>query len=468
MLRDGVRALCDQHGLVPEDDAELFDEIVDLCEWPEPIIGSIPEDALVLPEAIIITPMKVHQRYIPLRDENGGLSKHFIAVANGKHDAEGLDLIRVGNERVLNARLRDAKYFWDTDTKQPLGKFAEGLARVTFHQKLGSVADKLERLRRLYAALKDRLPSVEDEKIQQTFTLMKADLTTQMVFEFDSLEGVVGKLYAEKEGIDQDVANAILEHRFPRRADDKLPSGALGIVAGVLDRLDTLAGYFGIGVRVKGTSDPFGLRRNALALLSIASSTGLDLDLEGSFKAALGVYDHMLHDGDKALRDILDFFKDRQEVMARDEGYPYDQVTAGLACHAEQPLQLSRCLEALKGIDEKTMQDVAEQAKRIQRIAVDPAPDFDHKLLEDNEKALYGIACDGAERLRVLVEQKDWASALREIVSWVPTIDKYFVDILVNHEDDGIRRNRHAMLQSVLDAMATVADFTAIEKREVE
>ena len=465
MLRDRVQAIADAQGLHPEDDEELFEEICDITEWPEPILCAIPEEALDLPEPIIITPMKAYQRYIPLRNGDGSLSKHFLAVANGEHSEEGQDIIRVGNERVLNARLRDAKYFWDTDTKTPLATFAEGLSRVLFNQKLGSVADKIERLKKLYPVLKDALPSVDDAAVEQVLTLMKADLTTLMVFEFDSLEGMVGMLYAQKEGIDEDVAKAIFEHRLPRRAGDGLPTGALGLTAGMLDRIDTLAGYFGIGMRVKGTSDPFGLRRNTLALLSLMQTGGLDLDLAECLRSAMDVYGDLVKKPDEALENFLGFAADRLSVMARDEGFAYDQVGAAIASHGRRPLKFHRCVEALSKLDQEHVQDLAEQAKRMQRIVKEPAERVDAALLDDNEKALYEIVNTPCEKVKAAVESEDFDAAFAEILSWVPVINTYFEAVLVNDENDAVRQNRHALVKQVFEGIRAVADLTQIEKK---
>ncbi|MBI5091775.1 MAG: glycine--tRNA ligase subunit beta [Candidatus Hydrogenedentes bacterium] len=467
LLRERVQAICAANKVHPEDDAELFDEIADLTEWPEPVLCQIPEEFLDLPEDILITPMKTHQRYIPLRNADGSLCKFFLAVANGDHSAEGQAVIRTGNERVLNARLRDAKYFWDTDTKTPLSGFAGKLSNVLFHQKLGTVADKIARIRALYAGVKSALPAVDAKKIDQVFTLMKADLTTQMVFEFDSLEGVVGMLYARREGIADEIAQAILEHRLPRRAGDRLPSGTLGIIAGILDRFDSLAGYFGIGMKVKGTSDPFGLRRNALALLSIMRSADLDLDIEVFAKAALAGFGALVTDPAQALRDILDFFNDRLAVMLKDEGHPYDRVAAALAVHGRRPAQLRLCLAALSALDDAKLQDLAEQAKRMQRIVKEPADKVDSALLDANERDFHAL-CDGpAKRVKKHVAEKAFDAALSEVLGWVSVISAYFESVLVNDSNDAKRRNRHALLQSVLRSMQTVADFTQIEKKEV-
>jgi glycyl-tRNA synthetase len=466
-LKDRVQELCDGLKLIPEDDAGLYEEICDLTEWPEPIVGTIPEDALVLPEQIIITPMKVHQRYIPVRNADGTLSKYFICVANGEHTEEGRAIIKTGNERVLNARLRDAKFFWDADLETPLSDFGQQLSSITFHQKLGTVADKIDRIRSLYETTKGELPTVDAAKMELTFTLMKADLTTQMVGEFDSLEGVVGMLYAREQGIDGEVADAILDHRLPRRAGDQLPSSPYGIGAGVLDRFDTLAGYFGIGVKVKGTSDPLGLRRNALTLLAILEETQLDIDLDRFAASAIAGYGDLIEDPEGARKRLLAFFADRLAAMARDKGYAHDKVGAALQVHGTRPVLFRRCLDALCALEEDRVQRLAEQAKRIERIVKEPANQIDAALVHDDEKALHDL-CDGPSgRVSAAAGNGDFSAAFVELVQWIPIIDTYFEKILVNDEDDAVRQNRHAMLQAILEAIRQAADLTQIEKREV-
>jgi glycyl-tRNA synthetase len=464
-LRGKVDALCAQLGLSAEIDEDLFDEICDLVEWPEPIVAEIPKDALVLPEDIIITPMKVHQRYIPIREKNGKLSHHFLCVANGEHTKEGQQIIRGGNERVLNARLRDARYFWDSDTKTSLRDFAKKLNTIMFHQKLGTVADKVARIKNLYQRIKGALPSVDETAFAELLDLMKADLCTQMVFEFDSLEGVVGMLYAEKESLPVAISNAIFEHRLPRNAGDKLPESNLGAIAGILDRLDTLAGYFGIGQRVKGTSDPFGLRRNALALLTVLRAKNIDVDLESMLCAAIENYGATVEDPALTLKDVLSFFSDRLSVLSKDEGAPYDRVAAVIAAHAARPVRFKRCLDAVVALPEDEIQNYAEQTKRIQRIAKEPAKSIDPMLLDETEKPVYSIATDGPTRLNDLIAKNDFPTALSQLTIWMPTIANYFEATLVNHTDTAIRQNRHALLQTVLTTIRIVADFTQIEKR---
>jgi glycyl-tRNA synthetase len=468
MLRERVTQEADALGLLPEDDEDLFDELCDLVEWPKPVACSIPEESLALPEPIIITPMKVHQRYIPLRDSRGSLSRHFIAVANGEYGEEAVHLIREGNERVLNARLRDAKYFWDNDTRTPLAQFAQGLSRLLFHQKLGTVADKVQRLQTLYPRLREQLPSVDDEKMGQVLTLMKADLTTQMVTEFSSLEGVVGMLYARVEGLPEDIAQAIFEHRLPRKAGDALPSSPLGLVAGLLDRLDTLAGYFSIGIRVKGASDPFGLRRNALALLALVENAGLDVNLSHLVAAAVQNYCELVPEKQQTVAEILRFFADRLEALSRDQGYAYDHIAAVLASHADRPVRAKACLDALKALDDSQVQDLAEQTKRMQRIAKEPSDRVDPSLLAEDEQALFALTREPATRVADWVERKQFEEVFRELLHWTPVINTYFEQVLVNDPEDAVRRNRHALLKTILSAMTAAADVTRIEKREVQ
>lgn len=465
MLEAKVRELAGGQQLIPEQDEGLFDEITNLVEWPEPILGTIPDDALTLPEDIVITPMKVHQRYIPLRMSDGKLSGHFVCVANGEYGQEGREVIRAGNERVLNARLRDARYFWDTDTQTPLRGFADKLETVMFHQKLGSVADKIARLRDLYFTLKGSLPQLDDRRMADVLTLMKADLTTQMVFEFESLEGVVGMLYARNEGIDEEIAQAIFEHRLPRRAGDALPKGRLGTVAAILDRFDTLAGYFGIGVRVKGTSDPYGLRRTALGLLSIIEAVGLDIDLEAFTRAALANYGTRIESPDASLNDIMEFFMDRLDVMLREKGYPYDYVSAALNVHGRRPKQLIQCLQALRNLDDAHVQNLAEQAKRMQRIVKEPSDHIEESLLGDDERKFYALTQAPAAKLKGCIERQAFCEAFSEILGWIPTITSYFDSVLVNDQDTRIRQNRHALVKRVFDTMSIAADFTRIEKK---
>ncbi|MFP4172570.1 MAG: glycine--tRNA ligase subunit beta, partial [Candidatus Hydrogenedentota bacterium] len=465
-LRAGIRECSETAGLqvTPEDEADLFEELCDLVEWPEPLVCEIPEDALVLPEEIIITPMKEHQRYAPLRYASGGLSRKFIAVANGRHDEEARRLIREGNERVLNARLRDARYFWDTDTKHSLETFAKRLDTILFHQKLGSMADKVERMRALHTRVKGHLPAVDDEAVTQVLRLMKADLATQMVFEFDSLEGVVGMLYARKEGLPEEIARALFEHRLPRTSGDDLPEGILGLVAGIVDRLDTLAGYFAIGVRVKGASDPFGLRRNALALLALLRRAEVDVDLEALTDAAIANYADLAKDPEQTRKDLLQFLRDRMAVAAREEGYSHDLIAAALHVHFPRPQRFRRCLEALSALGHETVQDLAEQSKRMQRIVKEPADEVNESLLEDSERPLYALVHERREKVTALVEAGELAEALTEAAEWTPAISAYFEAVLVNSEDAQLRANRHALLRDVLRALQLVADFTQIEK----
>jgi len=466
MLKDSIEGICKKKGLtVAEDCDDLYDEVCDLVEYPEPILCSIPEKTRSLPDEIIITPMKVHQRYFPLRERDGKLSGNFFAVANGRHSEEAKKVIRGGNEKVLNARLRDALYFWLADTKTPLAAHAKALDRIVFHEKLGTVRDKVERLKALYGKMGKRLPPVPADKMETTLELMKADLATQMVFEFTSLEGVVGMLYARHEGLDEEIIRAIYEHKLPKSAGGAMPDGTLGAVAGVLDRIDTLAGYMGVGVRLSGSSDPFGLRRNGLTLLSLLDSGDFDVDLEELAAAAAEGYGGIIKDMEKTLKDTQALLKDRLVILAREKGFAHDYVAAVLDAHGRRPRRFFQCLEVLSGADVQVVQDVAEQAKRIARILKNPAGSVREELLEEVERELFALAAGPAVEARVLAEKGEYGGALAMMHSWTPVVAVYFEKVMVNHEDPAIRGNRHALVKIVLDAFSALADFTKIEKK---
>jgi glycyl-tRNA synthetase beta chain len=245
-----------------------------------------------------------------------------------------------------------------------------------------------------------------------------------------------------------------------------MPEGLPGLIAGLLDRLDTLAGYFGIGIRPKGTSDPYGLRRNALGLLAVIQHAKLDIDLETFARAAIANYGDLVANPDTALNALLGFIESRLETMARDQEYAHDYVAAALAVHYRKPNQLFACLEALNRLDAGTVQALAEQAKRMQRIIKDPAEDVAESLLTDAEKPLFDLCTRDDSRLRELVARHDFEAAFAEVLGWVPVVHAYFEEVLVNDEDDAVRQNRHAMLRDVLRDITAPADFTKIEKRE--
>ncbi len=451
-------------------EAELIEEVTDLVERPNALVGTIPESALNLKEEIVVTPMREHQRYFPLRNQDGSLSRHFVCVANGdfSKDEEAQEVIVSGNEKVLNARLRDAVFFWDSDREKKLAEHAAKLDTIVFHKKLGTYADKVARLHKLADELKEMLPAgVNAEELKEVISLMKADLTTQMVFEFTSLEGLVGKLYGESEGLKESVSTALFEHRLPRRAGDILPKTPLGAAAGLIDRLDSLIGYLGIGQKPSGSRDPLGLRRLALGFLAVANEFSLDVELDKWAEVAAKVYgSEFVPKPEATVGTFVEFISERLALQAKDDGAAHSLVQAAMEAHRKAPGTFASCLKALQEADEALIQDLAEHTKRMVKIAKEPAEKLDPALYSyETEKGLAKLLEEPAERVKEALDKKDFKNCLQECSHFVPVIVDFFEEVLVNDKDDAVRRNRHLLVKSVADVLVSVADFSLVEKK---
>ena len=452
-----------------EEEQDLIDEVCDLVEWPCALVGSIPEEALALPEEIITTPMRQHQRYFPLRNGDGSLSSKFAVVANGAYDAddEAVSLIVAGNERVLNARLRDASFFWEADTQKTLAEHAKGLDKIVFHKKLGTVAEKVERLVALADKVGSDLGDVSIEDLKLVLTLMKADLPTNMVVEFTSLEGLVASLYGKHEGLSEKIYTALFEQRLPRRSDDKLPTDILGASAGLLDRIDSLTGYMGIGLSPTGSRDPLGMRRLAIGLLAVLNEFSLEISLDKWIRAAAEGYGDILTTGkDELVANLGEFIGERLSLQARDEGKPFDLVQAAIASHRSSPATFQRCLEALIQTDDVVVQDLAEHTKRMVKISKTPADTIDEGLMDEpSEKALYACICSGRDSIEKALSSSDFAGAIEVCSTFVEPVKIFFDSVMVNDERDDVKCNRHALLKETAHILKLVADFSLIEKK---
>ena len=463
-LRRHIADICEREGLHLGDEEALFAEVCGLVEMPFPILCSIPAEAVSLPEPVIVTPMRKHQRYFPLRAADGSLSDHFICVANGEFGDEAAQVIRGGNEKVLAARLRDARHFLENDHKRSLADWARDLDKIVFHRKLGTVRDKVERLGNLLTAARDLLPGVETPRLARVLELMKADLATSLVVEFTELEGTAGRLYALEEGLDEEIAQAIFEHRLPRGLGDELPAGDLGAWAGILDRVDSLVGYFGVGASYSGSTDTYGLRRMMLALIRVLQERAIDLDLVALARLSVATYEGWTARADEIAGRFLAFLTDRLIVDAVERGHARD-IVAAAAVHAANPPAFRECVEILTAQDTALTQDFAEQAKRMVRIATDPAGAVDPSLVtEPAEKALVETCLAQAADVRARAARRDFAGALAVCREWLPLIVRFFEDILVNANDEAVRANRHALVRDVAGALLCIADFTRIEK----
>jgi glycyl-tRNA synthetase beta chain len=425
-------------------DAGLLNTLVYLTEYPTPIAGSFDPAFLSLPEEVLVTVMRHHQRYFSVRSPEGKLEARFIAVTNTDGDPEGL--IRQGNERVLRARFNDAKFFWDFDQQKPLADRVEELAHVTWQAQLGSYLDKTRRMVELVKELGG------SEAAQRAALLSKCDLTTEMVKEFTELQGIMGGLYARAQGEPEAVWRAIYEHYQPVSMDDPIPSTPDGRLVSLADKLDTLRGCFGIGLIPSGSKDPFGLRRAAQGVVKILAESELPLKLS------------RLIEPSETLREFL---LDRVRYYFREvRGFAYDEVNAVLAAGWDDLADAGRRLAALRAVrPTPNFEPLAASFKRIRNILRQAqftgGPAVEEALLEAGpERDLF--AAFAQARLTVQEAGLDYRSKLEAIAALRPAVDRYFDHVLVNAPDERVRTNRLAMLHEMLTELSSIADFSEI------
>lgn len=455
LIRRDAARLAEAEGLSVVEDPALVAEIAGLTEWPVALIGRIDEAFMDLPQEVLRTSMRVNQRYLSLRRPDGSAAPRFIVIANIAA-ADGGAAIVAGNERVLRARLADARFFWNEDLKRPLETLLPKLAAVTFHAKLGSQRDRVDRLVRLAGEIAP-LVGADRAKAERAALLCKADLVSGMVGEFPELQGVMGRYYALAHGEDGEVANAIRDHYAPRGADDDVPAEPVALALALADRLDQLAGFFAIGEKPTGSGDPFALRRAALGIVRIVRDNRVRLDL-GSFVSA----------------EVLDFIAERLRVQLRAEGKRHDIVAAVLGRGVDgdlvRVLSLAEALETfLASEDGANLRTAHARAVNILRIeerkdgrSHDDAPDA--ALFAAAEEQALAAALDAVEPTlaRELAEER-FAEAMATLAALRAPLDAFFDRVTVNDPDSALRANRLRLLSRVRRAMARVADFSKLE-----
>ncbi len=445
-------------------DPGLLEELTYNVEHPLVVFGAFPESYLSLPIEVLSTAMREGQKLFSVVREKKQLP-HFLGVADAVRDAKGL--IRQGNERVLRARLEDARFFWEHDRKVRLADRAAGLKNVVFQEKLGTYDDKAQRLKKIAAYLCDKLEAVKIKKeAVEAAGLCKADLLTDMVREFPSLQGRMGGLYARQEGYPAAVHQAIYEHYQPASLEDDVPSSLSGAVLSLADKLDSIAGVVGLGIEVSGSSDPFGLRRNAHGVCKIV----LDKKLRFSFpllldKVLAGYGDRLSLGREETKRYCLDFFAGRLRFILEKQGYRYDLVNAALGAGLEQILDVRLRVEALDALKSSPLfEPFILMAKRINNILKDqPAAKLNPDLfVEKEERDLYStfsIIKDNAARMTA---KGDFGRAQGIVFKLQPVLNIFFEKVLVMAEEKKLRLNRLALLQSINRMLAGMADYSQV------
>jgi glycyl-tRNA synthetase beta chain len=443
---------------------DLVESVADLVEFPTAVCGAFKSEYLELPREVIVTPMQKHQRYFPVVDTAGNLLPHFVAISNMR--AKDMQLIRQGNERVLRARLNDAEFFFREDRKRPLHERLPELAHIIFQEKLGSVADRVQRIQRLAVWIAERVDPAARAAAARAALLCKADLTTSMVKEFPALQGIMGREYARLSGEPPEVCQAIAEHYLPRFAGDYLPASSAGAVVALADRLDSIAGCFGIGLIPTGSEDPYALRRAALGVVQTILQREIRLPLDEAVAAAQAGYGSgTASDAEPIRRDVLEFLRGRIQAVLIERGLSGEVVEAVLSAGANDVVDAARRAEALAVLRREA--DFDELATAFRRVVGIIPKGFDRavevaRLVEGAERALYAQAMELKTEADRLVAAQDYLGALRRIVGLKPMVDMFFEEVLVIGPDEGLTENRFALLKTVGDLFARIADFTKI------
>jgi glycyl-tRNA synthetase beta chain len=473
------------------EDKSLLDTVVNLTEWPSVILGAFDPEFLELPEEVLVTVMRDHQKYFAVEDSRGSLSPHFLAVLNTDGDPSGI--IRHGHERVLRARFNDARFFWQTDQKHPLRERTAWLKNVTFQKDLGSYYDKSRRVqelcRRLSAILKNSRASGVDKVrpgiIHKAAWLSKADLTTELVKEFTELQGIVGGLYARVQELDPDmkaegreaVAIAIYDQYKPQSMEDSAPRSLEGAVLSIADKADTIAGMFALGLQPTGSKDPFALRRQANGIVKTIAKHKLPISLSQLFTDARQAYRGSTAEAEfSATFDysgaVKLFLHERLEFYLRDAlGFSYDVVNAVLAADSDDVVDAVARAEAVKGVlHMPEFQAIAAACKRMRNIlkqakeaSIEPAAKFQY--LSDSsheEKNLAAYVETQAPRVEAHRQKKEYQDALFLLSTAREPVDRFFDKVMVMVEDQRLRANRLALLQTLLKEFSTIADFSEI------
>ncbi len=446
-------------------DEELVEEVANLVEEPVAVCGGFDESFLELPPQIPTTAMREHQRYFALTDASGALNARFIAVNNTR--ARDLDVVRRGHERVLRARLEDARFYFKEDRRKPLAGYQDELKRVVFHTLLGTSWQKVERFSGLAAFLADRLaPEVKNDLLRAA-SLCKCDLVTGVVGEFPALQGVMGREYALLDGEPKAVADAIYEHYLPNRAGGELPSTVAGALLSLADKMDTITGCFGVGLIPTGAADPYALRRQSLGVINIILARGWRLSLGEIIDQALeGLGEWLKKPAGEVKAEVLEFLRLRLKNQLTSQGASTDGAEAVLSLHHDDPVPSVARVWALEDIKKRPdFEDLAVAFKRVVNIIrkFGARDGFDETALVQEEEKALAAAADALEaRTESLLRNDDYVSLLREIVAIKPAVDAFFDKVLVDDPDQQVKSNRLALLTRLSRLFDLVADFTKL------
>lgn len=446
-------------------DDDLLEEINYLVEWPTALCGGFEESYLALPDAAIITPMKDHQRYFPLVDQEGKLLPMFLTVRNGSDHS--IEVVQAGNERVLRARLDDAKFFFNEDRKKPLIDRQDGLTKIVFQEGLGNLADKTERLLKLGRVFGEECGLHEDAAVvlERATELAKTDLTTGMVTEFTELQGVMGKEYALLDGESPEVAEAIFEQYLPRFAGDVLPQTEAGKVLSIIDKVDNIVATFSRGLIPTGSQDPYALRRQTIGILNILLGSEWNISLRPIFKASMELLNVAADKQEELLNQVEEFFTLRLKNIFLDREVPHHVIDLLLSNNELSVADAEGLVNALLAnrIDENV--ELVQAYTRMYNLVKDVEyTGVNSDLLkEDAEKALFEAASKASEASLAAWEANDYTAVVAVPATLVPAINKFFEDVMVMDKDETIKANRLQLVRLAYSVMAIIGDISALK-----
>lgn len=479
-----LRRLASGKGLRIHQDTHLMDMVTYLNEYPTAILGGFDPAFLELPEEILITVMRDHQKYFALERKDGTLAPNFLAVINLDKDKAGL--IRAGHERVLRARFADARFFWETDQKCRLADNLPKLGAVTYQEKLGSYGEKVERMRELARWLSEQwfasgIPHASVAAADRAAELSKCDLVSEMVREFTELQGIVGGLYAKSQGEPEEVAWAVYDHYKPSGLEDSIPRNIAGQAVSLADKFDSLVGCFAVGLIPSGSSDPFALRRSAIGIIKIL----VDTQLPVSLSMVIARSARSLANGPRKIavstaveKQVLDFLLDRARFVLKERGnLAYDEINAALSAGADDMVEAIRRMEAIHAIRKtKNFEPLAVSFKRIRKIIEKAGPEAGWKLsavrsdlfTEAAERELHARAASAMKEVEQQKRSGRYREALQEIAGLRPAVDRFFEHVMVMADDEQVRKNRLTLLSGLLSEFSTIADFSEIVTTDTE
>ena len=469
LIREQVSAIEAETGLKAELPQKTLVEVVNLAEYPTAMVGAFDEEFLAVPEEIIVDAMLMHQRYFPLYDAQGKLSNKFIVVSNG--DPAFTETIVDGNERVVRARLYDAKFFYDEDLKKPLEAYVPTLDEVVFQEKLGTVLDKTNRIVSLvdHLATEANLDETDRADAKRAAYLCKADLVTNAVVEFTSVQGIMGSYYAEAAGETPQVARAIAQHYQPKFAGDALADGTVGQLVAFADKLDTICGLFAIDQGPSGSSDPFAIRRSAIGIVNMLNA-GLPVNLTDAIACALDNYTNISFDKAAVQTQIEDFFITRARVMCQDAGQSPDVIEAVLAGGVREPAEFTKrvsVLERFRAEHAEEMQDLSTAFARANNLRDEEVGiDLDEAALGEVEIALRDATDTASAKVTKALAAQDYEGALRALAALRVPIDTFFDEVMIMDDDPVKRANRLALLNRFVIVFSSVADFSHLVKQD--